>query len=61
MNFLVILLLLIFEVVELDKRLLEGQRDLMSIVLSKPELELGKLYKENTLVLLSKNKMMKSP
>ena len=46
---------------ELDKRLLEGQRDLMSIVLSKPELELGKLYKENTLVLLSKNKMMKSP
>ena len=46
---------------ELDKRLLEGQRDLMSIVLSKRELELGKLYKENTLVLLSKNKMMKSP
>ncbi|CAH3027804.1 unnamed protein product, partial [Porites evermanni] len=28
------------KVVELDKRLLEGQRDLMSIVLSKPELEL---------------------
>ena len=46
---------------ESDKRLLEGQRDLMSVVLSKPELELGKLYKENTLVLLSKNKMMKSP
>ena len=50
MNFLVILLSLTFEVVELDKRLLEGQRDLMSIVFSKPELELGKLYKENTLV-----------
>ncbi|KAM7434247.1 Meiosis-specific protein mei4 [Porites harrisoni] len=51
------------KVVELDKRLLEGQRDLMSIVLSKPELELAPFHHEgceNPMLFLEDSSVLKS-